>query len=102
MKSSRYSNNYVLFLKQLRDARLEAGLSQLQLADALGQRQTYVSKCELGDRRLDVIQLRDWVIALGGDPAGFMAGLEDRLIRNARLPLVAVRRSRKGADPKAG
>lgn len=100
MKSSRYSNNYVLFLKQLREARLEAGLSQLQLADALGQRQTYVSKCELGDRRLDVIELRDWVIALGGDPAGFMTGLEDRLSRNARLPSVPVRRSRKGADPK--
>lgn len=102
MKSSRYSNSYVLFLKQLREARLEAGLSQLQLADALGQRQTYVSKCELGDRRLDVIELRDWVIALGGDPAGFMAGLEERLARNARLPSVAVRRSRKGADPKTG
>jgi len=102
MKSSRYSNSYVLFLKQLREARLEAGLSQLQLADALGQRQTYVSKCELGDRRLDVIELRDWVIALGCDPAGFMAGLEERLARNARLPSVPVRRSRKGADPKAG
>jgi len=102
MKSSRYSNSYVLFLKQLREARLEAGLSQLQLADALGQRQTYVSKCELGDRRLDVIELRDWVIALGGDPAGFMAALEDRLTRNARLPSVAVRRSGKRADPKTG
>ena len=102
MKSSRYSNSYVLFLKQLREARLEAGLSQLQLADALGQRQTYVSKCELGDRRLDVIELRDWVIALGGEPAAFMAGLEDRLTRNAGLPSVAGRRNRRGTDSKMG
>jgi transcriptional regulator with XRE-family HTH domain len=85
MKSSRYSRDYVLFLKQLREARLEAGLSQLQLAEALGQRQTFVSKVELGDRRLDVIELRDWVVALGGDPAGFMAGLDERLARNSRL-----------------
>lgn len=97
MKSSRYSQHYVLFLKQLREARLQAGLSQLQLAEALGQRQTFVSKCELGDRRLDVIELRDWVVALGGDPTGFMAGLEERLSRNAKLPLNAA-----GRRPKAG
>jgi transcriptional regulator with XRE-family HTH domain len=102
MKSSRYSNHYVLFLRHLREARLEAGLSQLQLADALGQRQTYVSKCELGDRRLDVIEVRDWVIALGGDLEAFMAGLEDRLSRNAKLPVAAVRRSGKGANSKTG
>lgn len=87
MKSSRYSQHYVLFLKQLREARLQAGLSQLQLADALGQRQTFVSKCELGDRRLDVVELRDWVVALGGDPAGFMANLEERLSRNLKPSL---------------
>lgn len=102
MKSSRYSHHYVLFLKHLREARLEAGLSQLQLANALGQRQTYVSKCELGDRRLDVIELRDWVIALGGDPEAFMAGLEERLSRNAKLPLGGVRRSGKGASSTTG
>lgn len=97
MKSSRYSHDYVLFLKQLREARLQAGLSQLQLAEALGQRQTFVSKCELGDRRLDVIELRDWVVALGGDPAVFMTGLEERLSRNSKLPLGIGSRKGKGA-----
>lgn len=100
MKSSRYSQHYVLFLKQLREARLQAGLSQLQLAEALGQRQTFVSKCELGDRRLDVIELRDWVVALGGDPTGFMAGLEERLSRNSRLPMASGSRGSKRAVPK--
>ena len=37
-------------------------------------------------RRLDVIELRNWVIALGGDPVTFMAGLEDRINRNSELP----------------
>jgi DNA-binding XRE family transcriptional regulator len=87
MKSTKETNDYAHFLQELREARREAGLSQEQLAEALGQRQTFVSKGELGDRRLDVIELRSWVIALGGDPVAFMASLEDRLARNA-LPQV--------------
>ena len=87
MKTSTYSSDYAHFLAELRSARAEAGVSQVQLAEMLGQRQTYVSKCERGDRRLDVVELRAWVVALGGDSVGFMAGLEDRIARNARLPV---------------
>lgn len=85
MKPSTYTSDYTHLLAELRSARAVAGVSQVQLAEALGQLQTYVSKCELGDRRLDVIELRAWVLALGGDPVAFMAGLEDRIARNARL-----------------
>jgi transcriptional regulator with XRE-family HTH domain len=63
--------DYVLLLQELREARAQSGMTQVQLAQALGQLQTYVSKCELGDRRLDVIELRAW------------ASLEDRLARNS-------------------
>lgn len=62
-------------------------MTQTQLAEALGQLQTYVSKCERGDRRLDLMEVRAWVMALGGDPVAFVAGLEERLRRNA-LPMV--------------
>lgn len=86
MKPSTYTSDYAHLLAELRSARVSAGVSQVQLADALGQLQTYVSKCELGDRRLDVIEMRAWVLALGGDPVAFMAGLEDRIARNAGLP----------------
>lgn len=75
--------DYVLLLQELREARAQSGMTQVQLAQALGQLQTYVSKCELGDRRLDVIELRAWVLALGGDPVAFAASLEDRLGRNS-------------------
>lgn len=78
---------YVLLLKELREARAQAGMTQVELAEALGQLQTYVSKSELGDRRLDVIELRKWVLALGRDPVQFAASLEDRLARNASAPL---------------
>jgi transcriptional regulator with XRE-family HTH domain len=95
MKSTKETNYYTHFLQELREARRQAGLSQEQLAEALGQRQTFVSKGELGDRRLDVIELRSWVIALGGDPVAFMAALEDRLVRNALPPMEVLPTTRR-------
>lgn len=77
------TTDYALFLQELREARAQTEMTQVQLAQALGQLQTYVSKSELGDRRLDVIELRAWVLALGGDPVAFAASLEDRLARNS-------------------
>ena len=81
------TSDYAHFLQELREARSQAGFTQMQLAEALGELQTYVSKCERGDRRLDLMEVRAWVIALGGDPVAFIAGLEERLRRNA-LPMV--------------
>ena len=45
-------------LSRLRQARLDAGLTQAQVAEKLGVRQTLVSKVELGERRIDPIELR--------------------------------------------
>lgn len=55
--SSIYSASYRHLLKQLKQARLDAGLTQVQVADALGQPQSFVSKCESGERRVDVVEL---------------------------------------------
>lgn len=41
----------------LREIRLEADLTQLQLAERLGHAQSYVSKYETGEQRLDLIEL---------------------------------------------
>lgn len=45
-------------LSRLRQARLDAGLTQAQVAEKLGVRQTLVSKVELGERRIDPVELR--------------------------------------------
>ena len=45
-------------LQMLRAVREEAGLTQVELAAKLGQTQSFVSKIERGDRRLDIVQLR--------------------------------------------
>ncbi len=49
---------WTLLQKLLRDIRREAGQSQQQLAERLGVSQSFVSKYESGERRLDVLELR--------------------------------------------
>ena len=79
MDKSIYTDEYAVLLALLREARRAAGLSQVQLAERLGQSQSFVSKAEKGDRRLDVIQLRTICQALGATLPEFVARLEERL-----------------------
>ena len=52
------SKEYRLFLANLRRVREQAGLTQQDLAKLLGQTQSFISKVERGERRLDVVELR--------------------------------------------
>lgn len=49
----------------LRQVRLDANLTQSQLADKIGQTQSYVSKYENGEQRLDLIELEAVCKAVG-------------------------------------
>lgn len=49
----------------LRDIRQEKSLRQIDLADALGAPQSFVSKYESGERRLDLVELQQVAAALG-------------------------------------
>jgi transcriptional regulator with XRE-family HTH domain len=51
-------------LSLLRQVRIEAGMRQEDLARALGMPQSFVSKVESGERRLDLLELRDVCDAL--------------------------------------
>jgi transcriptional regulator with XRE-family HTH domain len=51
--------------RRLREARQRAGLTQVQAAKALGQPQNFVSKCETGERRIDPIELADFMALYG-------------------------------------
>ncbi|MFB3111004.1 MAG: helix-turn-helix domain-containing protein [Gemmatimonadales bacterium] len=55
--STVHSPRYRQFLKKLRAARLDAGLTQQEVARALRKPQSFVSKCESGERRVDVVEL---------------------------------------------
>lgn len=59
--------DHARFVRLLRGYRLDAGLTQADLADRLGHAQTFVSKYELGQRRLDIVELSAVCDALGVD-----------------------------------
>lgn len=79
MEKSIFTNEYGVLLALLRKTRSKAGLTQVQLAARLGQSQSFVSKVEIGERRLDVIQLRTICRALGTTLSELVARLEERL-----------------------
>lgn len=68
-----YRESYERFLAKLRQARRDAGLTQVEASRRLGKPQSFVSKIESGERRVDVIELS--VIArLYGKPLSYFQG----------------------------
>jgi len=63
----------------LREARTEAGFSQIELAKKLGRPQSFVSKYESGERRLDLVELREICKALKISLTDFVRRFEDSL-----------------------
>lgn len=64
MDKSIYSGDYFNFLRLLRSLREEGGLTQEEVAARLGETQSFVSKCERGERRLDIVETKAWCVAL--------------------------------------
>jgi len=63
---------YRQFLKRLRQARIDSGLTQAQVAKKLRNIQTYVSKAELGERRLDIIEVHEFARVYGKSLSYFL------------------------------
>ena len=64
MEKSIYSEEYEQLCALLRELRVDAGLTQVEVAEKLSVPQSFVSKYESGERRLDVIELRHVAAAL--------------------------------------
>lgn len=77
MEKSIYSDEYKQFIKLLRTVRERSGLTQQEVAGRLKSTQTFVSKCERGERRLDVVELRVWCSALGITLNEFLVEFEE-------------------------
>jgi transcriptional regulator with XRE-family HTH domain len=60
-----HTPGYQLMLKRLRRVRRRAGLTQAEVARALGTTQAYVSKSESGERRMDALELNDFARIYG-------------------------------------
>lgn len=58
MSESIYSKDHQYLIEQLKKARHNAGLDQRAVAKLLNKTQSYISKIESGQRKIDVIQLK--------------------------------------------
>ena len=79
MAGSAHSDAYRALCRALVEARHQAGLSQAQLARQLGKPPSFVGKYELGERRLDVIELMVILRALDEPFEPFRARLAPEL-----------------------
>lgn len=86
MAQSTHHRDYQALLEVLRLLRQEAGVTQVALADRLDNTQTFVSKVERGERRLDLVEFVEWCEALELQPqAAFLTFLDRRESTSRKL-----------------
>ena len=79
-RGSRHSFEHAELALLLRDLRLEAGLSQAQVAERLGDRpQSYISAVEVGQRGIDVVQVLELIHLYDVDFVTFAQRFQERL-----------------------
>jgi transcriptional regulator with XRE-family HTH domain len=66
-----YHKAYKRFLARLVQARHDAGLTQVEVAKRLGKAHSFLSKCELGERRVDFVELQQLAKIYGKDISFF-------------------------------
>lgn len=68
MPKSQFSEPYARAVEALTSARAERGVTQAAVAEALGLRQTDISKIERRERRIDLYEFYMYARAIGADP----------------------------------
>ena len=79
MEKNLYTKRQEAFLTLLRECREKASLRQADVAERLKKPQSFVSKYESGERRLDVLELLDVCEVIGLTLSTFAKKLERRL-----------------------
>ena len=74
-----YTDDYINIISTLRAIRIKKNITQMEMAKQLNVTQSYVSKVENRECRLDIIELLNWIDVLGisaGDvlPKKYMGG----------------------------
>jgi len=72
MSKSIYSKEYKNIIERLKTARLDAGLKQEDVAAKLKKPQSYISKIERGERRVDAVELKELAKVLKKDVNFFL------------------------------
>jgi transcriptional regulator with XRE-family HTH domain len=79
------SDAYKAMIDRLVDARRAAGIRQVELAERLGKPQSFISKVERRERRIDVVEFVIIARAIGADAANLFAQVSEFISPEARL-----------------
>jgi transcriptional regulator with XRE-family HTH domain len=71
--------HYIIFLHFIRQARLDFGFTQQDMAQALGKPQSFVSKYEIGERKLNIIEFIEICKVLKLDAGDFLKQIERKI-----------------------
>lgn len=82
---SRFSDEYGLLLKRLIEIRLEAGITQKQVAERIGKSPSHVSMCENREREISIMDLFRWCEAIGISFSEFSHRFEEEVKQWRRL-----------------
>ena len=79
-----FTAEYEAFLHSLMSARKTADITQQELARRLGKPQSFVSKYERRERRLDVVEFVKIAKAIGIDPCRIVREIEARIAQQPK------------------
>jgi transcriptional regulator with XRE-family HTH domain len=79
MEKSIASPEYLVLTRLLRSNRKAVGVTQIELAKRLHEVQSFVSACERGQRRLDLVETWRWCQALGISFPALAAAFEEKV-----------------------
>jgi transcriptional regulator with XRE-family HTH domain len=72
MVKSIQTREYAYFVDRLKQARLESGLTQVQVAKKVKRPQSHISNIESGQQRVDVVELQRFAKLYGKDMSYFI------------------------------
>jgi transcriptional regulator with XRE-family HTH domain len=85
MSRSAFTASYAIVIASLIEARKAAGVTQVELAERLSNTQSFVSKIERGERRIDVLEFCAFARALGLQPSDLLQTIDVKLPANLAI-----------------
>ena len=79
MVRSLHTPGHLALMRFLIKIRKGRGMTQAQLAKRLAQPQSYIAKIEIGERRMDVVELAEWSVATDTNPRVVMRAVAEAI-----------------------